>query len=265
MEVSISSYSVKRLIKDVRNINKNPLTDNGIYYNHDDDNMLKGYALIIGPEDTPYEKGFYFFELNFPSNYPHSPPTVKFLSNTDKIRIHPNLYRSGKVCISILNTWKGDQWTSCQNIQTILLTLLTIFTENPLLNEPGIRPTNTYIPMYNKVIDFINIKFNAIEQIIHLQERNPILFHHFIQIIGSNFKKNCSFYKNKIQSLNDTHTNCRISISFYSFEYYLDYNELFENMDSNINSVLALFNSNNTKKEDDTKDVEKKEDDTINK
>jgi ubiquitin-protein ligase len=262
MENSISSYSVKRLIKDVRNINKNPLTDNGIYYNHDEDNMLKGYALIIGPENTPYEKGFYFFELNFPSNYPHSPPMVKFLSNTDNIRIHPNLYRSGKVCISILNTWKGDQWTSCQNIQTILLTLLTIFTENPLLNEPGIRENNTYIPIYNQVIDYINIKFNAIEQIIHLKQNNPMIFYHFIQDIESNFKQNCDYYKQKIQSLHDTYSNCKINISIYSFDYYLDYNELLSNMNSNINYVLVLFNSNNTKKEDDTKDVEKKEDDT---
>ena len=52
-------------------------------------------------------------------------------------RFHPNLYRNGKVCLSILNTWKGEQWTSCQTIRSILLTLITLFHNKPLLNEPG--------------------------------------------------------------------------------------------------------------------------------
>ena len=264
MENTISSYTVKRLIKDIRNINKNPLTDNGIYYHHDTDNILKGYSLIIGPENTPYEKGLYFFQLNFSSDYPHSPPIVKFLSNSENIRIHPNLYKSGKVCISILNTWKGDQWTSCQNIQTVLLTLLTIFTENPLLNEPGIRENNMYIPIYNQVIDYINLKFNAIIQIINLQKTYPILFEHFNQIIESNFKENISFYKNKIYLLKEKHTNCMINVSMYNFNYYLDYNELFENMDTNINSVLEVFNPEKKENNNEKINDEKINDEKIN-
>ncbi len=61
MSSFISSYSFKRLIRDVKNINKNPLTDSGIYYSHDTDNILKGYALIVGPDDTPYEKSIFIF------------------------------------------------------------------------------------------------------------------------------------------------------------------------------------------------------------
>ena len=55
----------KRLAKDVIDIIKNPLHDNGIYYKHDEDDMLKGYALIIGPEDTIYNYGYYLFQFNF--------------------------------------------------------------------------------------------------------------------------------------------------------------------------------------------------------
>ena len=61
MSVFISKNTMSRLIKDVRQILKNPLTENGIYYIHDDADMMKGYALIIGPEDTPYFGGNYFF------------------------------------------------------------------------------------------------------------------------------------------------------------------------------------------------------------
>ena len=37
-----------------------PLDDNGIYYKHDDDDVLKGYAMIYGRRNTPYEYGYYF-------------------------------------------------------------------------------------------------------------------------------------------------------------------------------------------------------------
>ena len=71
----------KRLLKDVVDIIKNPLDDNGIYYKHDENNMLLGYALIIGPEDTIYENGYYLFELEFPPTYPQMPPKVMFCTN----------------------------------------------------------------------------------------------------------------------------------------------------------------------------------------
>ena len=80
----------------------------------------------------------FFFKFRYPDDYPYSPPHVEFLTNNDKVRFNPNLYRNGKVCISILNTWTGPQWSSCQNISSVLLTLVTLFHNKPLLNEPGL-------------------------------------------------------------------------------------------------------------------------------
>ena len=39
------SINEKRLLKDVININKHPLTEHGIFYIHDSDNIKKGAAL----------------------------------------------------------------------------------------------------------------------------------------------------------------------------------------------------------------------------
>ena len=64
MSKTISKDAITRLLKDVRQMLKHPLTDNNIYYIHDDTDILKGYALIIGPSDTPYFGGYYFFEFN---------------------------------------------------------------------------------------------------------------------------------------------------------------------------------------------------------
>ena len=100
----ISKTSIKRLISDVKELLRMPLTSNGIYYQHDESDMLKGYAMIVGPKDTPYYGGFYFFEFNFPMDYPHHPPVVKYHTNGDNVRFHPNFYKTGKVCVSILNT-----------------------------------------------------------------------------------------------------------------------------------------------------------------
>jgi len=115
----------KRLLRDVVNLIKSPLTSNGIYYSHDEDNMLKGYAVIFGPDDSLYRYGAYMFEFNYPTEYPFVPPKLNYLTNDGKTRFNPNLYRNGKVCISLLNTWKGEQWTSCQTIESILLSVLT--------------------------------------------------------------------------------------------------------------------------------------------
>lgn len=148
----------KRLLKDVIYINKNPLTQQGIYYIHDNENIKKGYALIIGAEETIYSHGMYFFEFNYPDDYPFSPPNVIYLTNGDRVRFNPNLYRTGKVCVSILNTWSGPQWSSCQTISSILLTLTTLFHNKPLLNEPGLTESNSSFKSYNNIIRYSSIK-----------------------------------------------------------------------------------------------------------
>ncbi len=161
----VSSVTMNRLIKDITHIFKNPLINQGIYYQHDDADMFKGYAMIIGPKDTPYQHGFYFFEFIFPYNYPNQPPKVVFKTNNGYTRFNPNLYRNGKVCLSILNTWKGEGWTSCQTIRTILLTLLTVLNDKPLLNEPGIKQTHTEFSKYNDIILYENYKFAHINML----------------------------------------------------------------------------------------------------
>jgi ubiquitin-protein ligase len=156
--VTISKETITRLLKDVRQIMKNPLIDNGIYYFHDDEDLLKGYAMIVGPSDTPYFGGFYFFKFQYTADYPYSPPVVTYHTNDGNVRFNPNLYVNGKVCVSILNTWRGEQWSSCQTISTILLTLCTLFVQHPIVNEPGILITNPDNKPYNEIIKYSNIK-----------------------------------------------------------------------------------------------------------
>jgi len=183
----VSRQTQNRLLKDVRSILKYPLTEHGIHYVHDDENCMRGYALIIGPEDSLYADGMYLFVLKFPSDYPYKPPRLEFATGDGKTRFNPNLYRNGKVCLSILNTWKGEQWTSCQTIRSVLLTLVTLFHNKPLLNEPGVRETHKSFQPYNDIIRYRNYK-TAILGMLN-QSRLPDIFAGFFPLILNHIKK----------------------------------------------------------------------------
>jgi len=239
MATFISKETITRLLKDVKQILKNPLTENGIYYIHDDSDMMKGYALIIGPADTPYFGGNYFFEFNYPQDYPHSPPKIKYWTNANKIRFGPNLYTCGKVCISLLNTWRGDQWTSCQTISTVLLTLCTLLSENPLLNEPGVGKANPEIKSYNEIIQFANIDI-AICDIIN---RKPGVFMPFFEdfypFIKENFNKNYDKLLQITEQKNEEYYKEAQSFKtvFYGMDLLIDYNKVIKKLKETKNNI----------------------------
>lgn len=155
-EISVSTQ--RRLLKDVRDILKHPLTDEGITYIHDEDNMMKGYAMILGPPDSPYEHGFFLFEFVFPVDYPFTPPKVNYMTNDGVTRFHPNLYSNGKVCLSILNTWEGEQWASTQTIRSILMTIRSLFDWNALTMEPGIKKSHPDVILYDDIVQLKTIE-----------------------------------------------------------------------------------------------------------
>jgi len=234
MSQILSKEFINRLIKDVKYIKKNPLHSNGIYYLHDEDDLMTGYALIIGPHNTVYENGYYFFKFTFTSQYPHEPPVVKYMTNGGGVRFNPNLYIDGKVCISLLNTWTGEQWTSCQNISSILLVLCSLLNENPLLNEPDIANNTKQIHSYNKLIEYANFDIaicDVINTCSHLYQNPEAKFILLFQdIVLEHFTKN---YQNHIHKVNNLISNCKsksktchINVSIYQIERILDYNLL---------------------------------------
>jgi ubiquitin-protein ligase len=222
---NISSETIKRLLKDVKQIIKYPLTDNGIYYIHDENNMMKGYAMIVGPSGTPYFGGYYFFIFDFPSDYPFSPPKVTFKTNDGFTRFNPNLYKCGKVCVSILNTWNGDKWTSCQTINSVLLTLCSLLNDAPLENEPGHGKHNKDFIPYQKSIEYKNIDF-AVCELINLYHKNelPRMFKNFYPFMKENFIKNYDSILNFILSKEKEKVNLYVVI--YNMTVKVDYEDL---------------------------------------
>ena len=219
----------KRLVKDVVDIIKNPLASDGIYYVHDELNILRGYAVIFGPEDTAYEHGAYFFRFHFPHDYPFRPPKVTFITKDlrTRTRFNPNLYINGKVCVSLLNTWKGEQWTSCQTIRSVLLVLVTLFCKNPLLNEPGITEIHRDVDNYRRLIQFKNSQVaicDVLQQYNISQE-----FVGFMPIIQKYFRDNKTKILSALEKGSESEENGKIiTVDVYSMQSYINYDKLKE-------------------------------------
>ena len=233
MSKVISRDTINRLLKDVKQIIKNPLTSNGIYYVHDESDMMKGYAMIVGPEDTPYFGGFYFFELNYPQDYPHSPPKAVYYTNGNNVRFNPNLYKCGKVCISLLNTWAGDQWTSCQSITSVLLSLCTLLCKDPLLNEPGINSSNRDFHAYNQIIDYANMDVAVCDIVCKKEGVYHDFFNVFYPFVKEHFVKNYDKILGVTQKLFDGNPSPQLlKTSLYLMNVTIDYENLVRKLEN---------------------------------
>lgn len=127
----------KRLAKEIQDAKTSIMQKQGIFYEFDETNMMIGKAMILGPEDTPYEGCLLCFDIKYPYDYPFSSPSVRISTSDGYTRFHPNLYIDGKVCLSILGTWRGPSWAPVMTISTVLTTIQSLLEANPIVNEPG--------------------------------------------------------------------------------------------------------------------------------
>ncbi|KAI4334988.1 hypothetical protein L6164_013678 [Bauhinia variegata] len=97
-------------------------------------------AVIVGAAGTPYHDGLFFFDISLPPDYPNHPPDIHYRSFG--LRLNPNLYASGRVCLSLINTWEGrkcEKWNPKQStlLQVLLSIQALVLNEKPFFNEPG--------------------------------------------------------------------------------------------------------------------------------
>jgi len=161
------SHTAKiRIMHDLEAFQKDPLP--GIFLHSDESNIANHIALIIGPDNTPYEGGFFFFEIRFPNDYPFKPPRIEIRTSdpTGTMRFNPNLYINGKVCLSLLGTWSGPQWSPIQSLSTCLLAIQCLMNEMPLENEPGYeRVARKQKLAYNEAVTQLVLKEAVIRQL----------------------------------------------------------------------------------------------------
>ncbi|KAF6807867.1 ubiquitin-conjugating enzyme [Colletotrichum sojae] len=116
----------------------------GIYLRYDEARPDAMKVLIVGPKDTPYENGIFEFDVFCPAEYPAVPPmmtcktVVPVPIRGNKRRFNPNLYEDGKICLSLLNTWPGQQWNKDDStlLQLFVSIQSMVFCPEPYENEP---------------------------------------------------------------------------------------------------------------------------------
>jgi ubiquitin-protein ligase len=150
-----SALAIRRITLDVKKVME--VTDGGLFWIHDDDRVNHGWAVVCAYDDTPYYGGAFCFEVTFPDNYPFEPPMFNYLTNDGRTRFNPNLYKNGKVCLSLLNTWQGEPWSGVQSLLSVLQCIQTaVINQDPLVNEPGHTAcTNAKHPeveIYNRMV-----------------------------------------------------------------------------------------------------------------
>lgn len=228
----MSQKSAKRILNDIKQYNKSNLKENGIHVLFNEDNIYNCKALIIGPEDTPYSYGNYFFDINFPKDYPIKNPKVDFCTLDPRVRFNPNLYKNGKVCLSILGTWSGPGWTSVMTLNTVLLSLQTLLCENPVNNEPGLEQIardDIRAVSYNNMITFYNYEVAMLKIFMKM----PVGFENFRDTVVKEFFKNYDNIKNKLVELERSeYNNKEYSSRFFGMQCVMNYKQIstyFEN------------------------------------
>ena len=141
----LSSKATKKITEEITNFRKNlPLNWGSSIFVRISTKALNLFNFwITGPKDTPYENGLFEYHASYPQNYPETYPKV-LLHTTGKgnIRFNPNLYKCGKVCLSLIGTWSGDESESWNQTSTMYQVLCSVQSEimgmdYPYFNEPG--------------------------------------------------------------------------------------------------------------------------------
>jgi ubiquitin-protein ligase len=242
---SPTPLAIKRILSDIKDLTRDPLDKEGIFHSYAEDNITEAYIMIIGPEDTPYENGFYFFHFKFPSNYPFEPPSVKYYTQGDNTRFNPNLYTCGKVCLSLINTWDGPKWTSCQTIRSVLISLrgLVLGVKYPLQNEPGYETSKDLrAQAFNDVIQYQNYHIAVVKMI----NDTPKGFEVFKPQMLEYLKTNYSWYNTRLTHLSKF-DNTKVKCSVYGMSTTRNFSAQLEAIKKILKSVGYNFNTFKTK------------------
>ena len=213
--------------------------DSDIYFGFNNsekiDNEFK--ILTIGSRDidNPYFGGFFFFAGKFPDQYPFFPPYILAKTQGKHTRFHPNYYSCGKCCLSILGTWSGPPWTSCQNIGTTSQALKSLFIENPITQEPSWEKcTDTRAARYAAVVEYRTLEIAVLDILDNIPKGFemflPIVENKFIELYPQYIKK-----LDKLKTMNNTtivspiyNVNGSMTITYNINELYQKFNLKYE-------------------------------------
>jgi len=105
--------------------------------------FLWDVALVVLNPTSLYHGAYLKAELRVPKNYPMSPPQFTFT----RPLFHPNIYKDGKLCISILHSPGHDEmsgelaaerWSAAQRIFTVLISILSLLDDGEVSSAANV-------------------------------------------------------------------------------------------------------------------------------
>ncbi|KNA16358.1 hypothetical protein SOVF_089880, partial [Spinacia oleracea] len=147
-------------------------------------------AVMVAADGTPYHDGLFFFDVQFPASYPTKPPSVKY--HAHGLRINPNLYNCGKVCLSLLGTWSGAGDENWRPLKSTMLQVLVsiqglILNADPYYNEPGFARSRNTPQGAKKSRDYSeNVFLLSLKTMLYTMRNPP---KHFEDLVYGHFHK----------------------------------------------------------------------------
>ena len=153
--------ALKRLHSEIKQCRK----DINYFYSIDvsSNNFYQWNFVLIGPPDTIYEGGTFEGIIEFPKNYPYSPPSVVFKTNM----FHPNIYPDGRVCISILHEGVDAfnyedtslRWNTSHGVNSIMMSIVSMLgdpnTDSPANIDASKLFKENYVEFKKRVYSLI--------------------------------------------------------------------------------------------------------------
>lgn len=180
-DTSIEKSKVVRLAQEIADLSNSLPNDhtNAIFVRVDETRVDVMKAIICGAAETPYAHGCFEFDLYFDPRYPQTPPKCQLVTTgSGAVRFNPNLYADGKVCLSLLGTWRGsstENWDA--KFSTILQVLMSIqaiiMSEEVYYNEPGYEHEagttegEAKNEAYSNIVRYCNIQYAMIDQMLN--------------------------------------------------------------------------------------------------
>jgi ubiquitin-conjugating enzyme E2 D/E len=112
--------ALRRIQKELTDISHDPPANCSGGPTREDD-LMNWSAMIIGPEDCPFQGGVFYLNIQFPTDYPFRPPKINFTTRV----YHPNINSNGGICLDILK----DQWSPALTISKVLLSICAPLTD----------------------------------------------------------------------------------------------------------------------------------------